>query len=154
VVVAIGRMGKPNKPNYKIPPSIRQKVNFNLDNWTQGEKIVVVGGGDSALEYAIDLCDDNTGTLNYRRTEFARANPTNGQNITDAQWRREIEIEKLRGGIFSIQPWRKWKPLGFLFKGGKFWKGLGLSGSYWKEPFYPNKGAPKPRGEFQKKRGD
>ena len=32
VVVAIGKMGKPNKPDYKIPPSLMQVVNFNLNN--------------------------------------------------------------------------------------------------------------------------
>ena len=44
VVVAIGRMGKPNKPDYKIPPSIMNLVNFNLNSCGNGEKIIVVGG--------------------------------------------------------------------------------------------------------------
>ena len=30
-IIAIGKMGKPNKPDYKIPPSIKAQVNFNLD---------------------------------------------------------------------------------------------------------------------------
>ncbi len=50
VVIAIGKMGKPNKPSYKIPPSIKQFVNFNLDKCSKGEKILVVGGGNSAAE--------------------------------------------------------------------------------------------------------
>ncbi len=29
VIVAIGKMGKPNKPDYKIPPTIKKVVNFN-----------------------------------------------------------------------------------------------------------------------------
>ncbi len=37
VIIAIGTMGKPNKPNYKIPFSIRQRVNFNLDKCSSGE---------------------------------------------------------------------------------------------------------------------
>ena len=81
VIVSIGRMGKPNKPSYKVPPSIRQQVNFNLDKCGNGEKVLVVGGGDSAVEYACDLSENNDVTLNYRRTELTRPNPTNRENI-------------------------------------------------------------------------
>ena len=84
VVIAIGRMGKPNKPSYKIPPSIRKRVNFNLDNCSKGEKILVVGGGDSATEYAVELGKNNDVTLNYRRDELTRPNPTNKKLIQEA----------------------------------------------------------------------
>jgi len=84
VVIAIGRMGKPNKPSYKIPPSIRKRVNFNLDQCNQGEKILVVGGGDTATEYAVELSRNNEVTLNYRRAELTRPNPTNRQMIQEA----------------------------------------------------------------------
>jgi thioredoxin reductase (NADPH) len=84
IVIAIGRMGKPNKPSYKIPPSIRKRVNFNLDQCGRGEKILVVGGGDTATEYAVELAEDNEVTLNYRREELTRPNPTNRQSIGEA----------------------------------------------------------------------
>jgi len=84
VVVTIGRMGKPNKPSYKIPPSIRKKVNYTTDECSQGEKILVVGGGDSAVEYAVDLSQNNDVSICYRRESFRRANPTNQNNIADA----------------------------------------------------------------------
>ena len=84
IVIAIGRMGKPNKPSYKIPPSIRKRVNFNLDNCSKGEKILIVGGGDSATEYAVELAKNNDVTLNYRRPEISRPNPTNIEHITKA----------------------------------------------------------------------
>jgi len=77
VIVAIGRMGKPNKPSYKIPASLRSKVGFNLDKCSTGEKVLVVGGGDSAVEYACDLSETNNVTLNYRKSELTRPNPTN-----------------------------------------------------------------------------
>lgn len=78
VVITIGKMGKPNKPSYKIPPSIKEFVNFNLDKCSQGEKILVVGGGNSAAEYAYELADEgNTVTLVYRKAEFSRLNPDN-----------------------------------------------------------------------------
>jgi len=83
VIVSIGRMGKPNKPSYKIPPSIRSLVNYNLDKCSNGEKILVVGGGDSALEYACELSERNEVTLNYRRVVLSRPNPTNQKMLQE-----------------------------------------------------------------------
>ena len=78
VVITIGKMGKPNKPSYKIPPSIKEFVNFNLDKCSEGEKVLVVGGGNSAAEYAYELADENnTVTLVYRKPDFSRLNPEN-----------------------------------------------------------------------------
>lgn len=84
VVVTIGRMGKPNKPEYKFPPSIKHLVHFTLDSCGLGEKIMVIGGGDSAIEYAVELCDKNNVTICYRRDNFSRANPTNQADIAKA----------------------------------------------------------------------
>lgn len=84
VVVTIGRMGKPNKPSYKIPPSIRDQVNFTLDKCGRDEKIMIVGGGDSAIEYAVDLSGKNDVSICYRRGTFRRANPTNQADIAEA----------------------------------------------------------------------
>lgn len=77
VVISIGKMGRPNKPSYKIPPSLNSVVNFNLDGCSAGERIIVVGGGNSAAEYAIELSEKNDVTLNYRREKFSRLNEIN-----------------------------------------------------------------------------
>ena len=90
VVVTIGRMGKPNKPSYKIPPAIRKKVNYTTDECPGGEKILVVGGGDSAVEYAVDLSENNDVSICYRRETFCRANPTNQKNIANAIAHQEV----------------------------------------------------------------
>ncbi|MBD3807012.1 NAD(P)-binding domain-containing protein, partial [Sulfuricurvum sp.] len=84
VVVTIGRMGKPNKPDYKIPLSIKNQIHYTLDGCSQGEKVMVVGGGDSAIEYAIELSGRNNVTICYRRGTFQRANPTNQADIDKA----------------------------------------------------------------------
>ena len=84
IVIAIGRMGKPNKPHYAIPPSIRKYINYNLDKCGHDEKILVVGGGDTAIEYAVELSETNDVTLNYRRPEITRPNPTNQTMIAEA----------------------------------------------------------------------
>ena len=91
VVVTIGRMGKPNKPSYKIPSTIRKKVGYTLDGCSEGEKILVVGGGDSAVEYAVDLSEKNNVSICYRRETFRRANPTNQTNIANSIMHKEVE---------------------------------------------------------------
>ncbi len=81
IIVCIGRMGKPNKPSYKIPPSLKTQINFNLDKCSNGEKILIVGGGDTAVEYACELSETNEVILNYRREMLNRPNPTNLEMI-------------------------------------------------------------------------
>ena len=102
IIVSIGRMGKPNKPSYKIPPSLRTQVNFNLDKCSNGEKILVVGGGDSAVEYACELSETNEVTLNYRRDTLTRPNPTN-QEMINKYSEDEAVILKLGVDIESLE---------------------------------------------------
>jgi thioredoxin reductase (NADPH) len=105
VIVAIGRMGKPNKPSYKFPPKIRPRLNFNLDKVQPGEKVLVVGGGDTAGEYAYGLVDMNIGcdvTLNYRRAEITRMNPTN-KEIVERYFKEGKIHSKLGVDIESVE---------------------------------------------------
>ena len=81
VIVSIGRMGKPNKPSYKIPVSIKKFVNYNPYECRGHEKILVVGGGDSAVEYACQLSTINNITLSYRRDSFSKINDINQEMI-------------------------------------------------------------------------
>ena len=81
VIIAIGRMNKPNKPDYKIPPSIVQRVNFNLDKCGINEKVLIVGGGNAAAEYALSLCKTNIVTLCYTKPKFTRLNEINEKAI-------------------------------------------------------------------------
>ncbi len=102
VVITIGKMGKPNKPSYKIPPSIKQFVNFNLDKCSKGENILVVGGGNSAAEYAYFLADTNDVTLNYRREKFTRLNPENEKIVDDYVKKGKLKL-KLGIDITSLE---------------------------------------------------
>ncbi len=106
VIVAIGRMGKPNKPGYKFPPKIRPRLNFNLDKVKPGEKVLVVGGGDTAGEYAYGLVDMDIGcdvTLNYRRAEITRMNPTN-KEIVEKYFKEGKIHSKLGVDIEKVEP--------------------------------------------------
>ena len=82
VILSVGRMGKPNKPRYKFPRELKSVLNFNLSKVQDGEHVMVVGGGDTAGEYAYGLIEledmgDCVVTLNYRKAEITRMNPTN-----------------------------------------------------------------------------
>ncbi|WP_104761116.1 NAD(P)-binding domain-containing protein [Helicobacter cetorum] len=84
VVIAIGKMGQPNRPtSYKIPVNLSKQVVFTINDCKEGEKTLVIGGGNSAVEYAISLCKIAPTTLNYRRTEFARINEDNAKNLKE-----------------------------------------------------------------------
>ena len=83
VVASIGKMGRPNKPDYAIPASLNNVVNFNIYKCKENEKVLVVGGGNSAVEYAYLLGKDNDVTINYRKAEFTRPNEKNLETIKE-----------------------------------------------------------------------
>lgn len=103
VVVAIGKMGKPNKPSYKIPASIKANINYNLDKCSRNEKILVVGGGNSAAEYAYDLADENNNvTLVYRKEAFSRLNPENEDILFQYNGQEKLRL-RMNTDIESIE---------------------------------------------------
>jgi len=110
VIIAIGTMGKPNKPSYKIPISLKQRVNFNLDKCSLNEKLLLVGGGNSAAEYAIELSKTNNVTLNYRRDKFTRLNEINekillkynGQEKLRLRMATDIESLENENGLVKV----------------------------------------------------
>jgi len=81
-LVAIGRSG--NFRKLGVPGEDLDKVYNRLFDPKEfsGQNVLVVGGGDSALETAIALvtCGAHV-TLSYRRTEFARPKPANIEKI-------------------------------------------------------------------------
>ena len=93
IVVAIGRMGKPNKPDYKIPSSLNKIINFNANSVLGNEKIIIVGGGNSAAEYAVDLCKNNDVTLCYRRDKFTRLNDTNLNDVNECNQNGKLKLK-------------------------------------------------------------
>ena len=102
-IIAIGKMGKPNKPDYKLPRSIKTQINFNLDKCSSNEKILIVGGGNSAAEYAYDLADlNNNITLVYRKAEFSRLNETN-ENILKKYAGEERLRLRMNTDIISLE---------------------------------------------------
>jgi NosR/NirI family nitrous oxide reductase transcriptional regulator len=82
VIIAIGRSG-----NYRalgVPGEKLDKVYQRLYDPGEhaGKKVLVVGGGDSALETAIALCLCGAQvTLSYRNADFARPKPENIEKL-------------------------------------------------------------------------
>jgi len=79
VLLAMGRGGTPRRLN--VPGEERVKVVYRLTDPGQyaGHRVMVVGGGDSALEAAIALAEvpGTSVTLVHRGTTFARARAAN-----------------------------------------------------------------------------
>ena len=92
VIVSIGRMGKTNKPSYKIPASIKNLVNYNPYDCRGHEKILVVGGGDSAVEYACQLSTINNVTLVYRRDSFSKINDINQEMVERYDQEEQLRV--------------------------------------------------------------
>jgi thioredoxin reductase (NADPH) len=86
LVLAIGRRGSPRK--LSVPGEELPHVTYSLGDPSElrGKTILVVGGGNSALEAAIALTDPllgNSVTLSYRSAAFGRATIANRQRIED-----------------------------------------------------------------------
>lgn len=84
VLLAIGRRGTPRKLN--IPGEDTEKVAYRLlePERLTGQHVIVVGGGDSAVEAALSLADRNQVLLSYRGEAFKRIKPKNRELITAA----------------------------------------------------------------------
>ncbi len=86
VLLAIGRRGTPR--TLGVPGEELPKVVYRLIDPAQyaGQRVLVVGGGDSALEAALAVSDENgtSVTLSYRSGAFSRAKPKNRERIDAA----------------------------------------------------------------------
>jgi len=87
VLLAIGRRGSPRKLD--VPGEKSSKVAYRLtdpEKW-HDLKILIVGGGDSAVEAAVALSEQkgNTIHISYRRDDFFRIKEGNRQRFEQAQ---------------------------------------------------------------------
>lgn len=83
ILLCIGRRGTPRKLG--VPGEQLPKVMYRMLDPEKfaGEKILVVGGGDSAVEAAVALAgqEGTELTLSYRKAAFARIKPGNTENL-------------------------------------------------------------------------
>ncbi|MCF6214287.1 MAG: NAD(P)-binding domain-containing protein [Flavobacteriaceae bacterium] len=92
VLLSIGRRGSPRKLN--VPGEDTAKVAYRLlePERIHDKKIAVVGGGDSAIETALLLKDNNDVTLSYRKDQFSRLKPKNKKKIADCIVNKTINV--------------------------------------------------------------
>lgn len=102
VLLSIGRRGSPRKLN--VPGENSEKVAYRLlePEMIHGKNIMVVGGGDSAIESALLLAGQNNVTLSYRRDSFGRIKPKNNERIMDAVSLGKVDV-KFNTNVVSIE---------------------------------------------------
>lgn len=111
VLLAIGRRGTPRKLG--VPGEELDKVVYRLVDPEQyrGQPVLVVGGGDSALEAAASLAGvpGTSATLSYRGAAFQRAKPRNRERVEAAAksgrltvW-LESTIQEITTGTVRVQ---------------------------------------------------
>jgi len=94
VLLAIGRRGTPRK--LEVPGEELPKVVYRLIDAAQyaGQHVLVVGGGDSALEAATSIAENGARsvTLSYRGQGFSRAKPRNRERIAEAERTGRVKV--------------------------------------------------------------
>ena len=94
--IAIGILGRPRKPEWSIPSALKKMITFDVTSYpVKDADVLVVGGGDSASEYAQYLVQEgNRVALSYRGQDFARMNDIN---------RRSLEELELEGKVLVLR---------------------------------------------------
>ena len=94
VLLAIGRRGTPRKLN--VPGEELPKVVYRLIDPEQyaGQRVLVVGGGDSALEAAASVAESGSGgvVLSYRGEAFDRAKARNRDRVQAAARTGSLQV--------------------------------------------------------------
>src|SRR6267143_27899 len=105
VLLAIGRRGTPRKLG--VPGEELPKVVYRLIDPDQykGQHVLVVGGGDSALEAAASIAESGSGgvVLSYRGAEFDRAKARNRDRINTAAKNGQLQV-MMKSSVKQIDP--------------------------------------------------
>jgi len=94
VILALGKTGNPRKLGVKGEdlPKVMYRL-IEADHYVN-KRILVVGGGDSAVEAAMGLASQvgNTVTLSYRQAAFSRIKERNNQRIQDFMRKGKLKV--------------------------------------------------------------
>ena len=103
ILLAIGRRGTPRKLG--IPGEMTEKVAYRLlePEDINGKKIAIVGAGDSALEGAMSLSDNNTVTLFIREENYTSRKKKNINKMIETAKEGKVDV-KFNTILTSIEP--------------------------------------------------
>jgi len=111
IILALGRRGSPKKIG--VPGEELPKVAYSLIDAGayKNSHILVVGGGDSAIETALALsvAPTNTVTISYRKSEFGRIKARNEERLkTKIEAKRisvlwESEVKEIKENVVKLQ---------------------------------------------------
>ena len=94
VILGLGRSGNPRKLGVKGEemPKVMYRL-IETDHYIN-KRILVVGGGDSAVEAAMGLANQkgNSVTLSYRKESFGRIKERNAQRIQEYLRSRKLQV--------------------------------------------------------------
>jgi len=94
VILALGKTGSPRKLGVKGEdlPKVMYRL-IEADHYVN-KKILIIGGGDSAVEAAMGLAHQvgNSVTLSYRQGSFSRIKDRNAQRIDDCIRKNKIRV--------------------------------------------------------------
>ena len=105
ILLAIGRRGTPRKLG--VPGEEQSKVVYRLIDPAQyrNQHVLVVGGGDSALEAAVSISEEEgtTVAISYRSEAFSRAKEKNRIKIADAEKAGRLRV-LMKSTVKHIEP--------------------------------------------------
>ncbi|MFN3322758.1 MAG: NAD(P)-binding domain-containing protein [Bryobacteraceae bacterium] len=109
VILATGQRGNPRRLGVPGEESGRVYHRLYSPKDYRGEEILVVGGGNSAVEAALVLAEENHVTLSYRGSRIERAFPANRRKLEAAiaggriRFLPESEVTEFRENSYVVQ---------------------------------------------------